>query len=90
MLYNIFDNLVKTDFTKRTIEPSLALEWANSDPLTWRIRLREGVKWHKGFGELTAEDLVYTWILPYRVQELPGRHRPLPGRKRQGGRQVRR
>ena len=31
------------------------------DPLTWRIKLREGVKWQKGFGEMTADDLVYTW-----------------------------
>ncbi|MBL6614225.1 MAG: ABC transporter substrate-binding protein [Reyranella sp.] len=61
ILYNIFDGLVQIDFAKRTIEPSLALEWANPDPLTWRIKLREGVKWQKGFGELTADDLVYTW-----------------------------
>ncbi|GEP53639.1 ABC transporter substrate-binding protein [Reyranella soli] len=61
VLYNIFDGLVKTDFAKRTIEPSLALEWTNPDPLTWRIKLREGVKWQKGFGEFTAEDVVYCW-----------------------------
>jgi peptide/nickel transport system substrate-binding protein len=61
ILYNLFDNLVKTDFTKRTIEPSLAVEWSNPDPLTWRIKLREGVKWQKGYGEMTAEDLAYTW-----------------------------
>ena len=61
ILYNLFDNLVRTDFTKRTIEPSLAVEWSNPDPLTWRIKLREGVKWQKGYGEMTAEDLAYTW-----------------------------
>ncbi|WP_421998563.1 ABC transporter substrate-binding protein [Reyranella sp.] len=61
VLYNIFDGLVRIDFGKRTIEPMLALEWANPDPLTWRIKLREGVKWQKGFGEFTAEDVVYTW-----------------------------
>lgn len=61
ILYNIFDGLVEINFAKRTIEPSLALEWSNPEPLTWRIKLREGVKWQKGFGEMTAEDLVYTW-----------------------------
>ncbi|MBM3648996.1 MAG: ABC transporter substrate-binding protein [Alphaproteobacteria bacterium] len=61
VLYNIFDNLVEIDFAKRSIEPMLALEWANPDPLTWRIKLREGVKWQKGFGEFTADDVVYTW-----------------------------
>ena len=39
----------------------LALEWSNPDPLTWRMKLREGVKWQKGFGEFTAEDVVYCW-----------------------------
>jgi peptide/nickel transport system substrate-binding protein len=61
VLYNVFDSLVQIDFAKRTIEPMLALEWANPDPTTWRIKLREGVKWQKGFGELTADDVVYTW-----------------------------
>src|SRR6185312_16933565 len=49
VLYNIFDGLVNIDFKKRTIEPSLALEWSNPDPLTWRIKLRDDVKWQKGF-----------------------------------------
>src|ERR1700722_9143665 len=61
ILYNLFDGLVSINFKSRAIEPSLALEWANPDPLTWRIKLREGVKWQKGFGEMTAEDLAYTW-----------------------------
>jgi peptide/nickel transport system substrate-binding protein len=61
VLYNVFDSLVQIDFAKRTIEPMLALEWSNTDPTTWRIKLREGVKWQKGFGEFTAEDVVYTW-----------------------------
>jgi peptide/nickel transport system substrate-binding protein len=61
VVYNVFDGLVEIDYAKRTIEPLMAESWANPDPLTWRIKLREGVKWHKGFGELTAEDLVYTW-----------------------------
>ncbi len=30
------------------------------DPTTWQIKLREGVQWDKGYGELTAEDLAYT------------------------------
>jgi peptide/nickel transport system substrate-binding protein len=59
--YNIFDGLVDIDFDKRTIVPLLAEAWSNSGPLTWRIKLREGVQWQKGYGEITAEDLVYTW-----------------------------
>src|SRR5262249_213152 len=61
VVYNVFDGLVQIDFAKRTIEPLVAERWTNPDPLTWRIKLREGVKWQKGFGEVTADDLVYTW-----------------------------
>jgi peptide/nickel transport system substrate-binding protein len=61
IFHNIFDQLVSINFEKRTIEPLMALEWSNPDPLTWRIKLREGVKWQKGFGEFTAEDVAYTW-----------------------------
>ena len=61
ILYNVFDGLVSINFKSRAIEPMLATEWSNPDPLTWRIKLREGVKWQKGFGEMTADDLAYTW-----------------------------
>ena len=54
VVYNIFDLLLKIDFAKHAMAPMLALEWANPDPLTWRVKLREGVKWHKGYGEFTA------------------------------------
>jgi peptide/nickel transport system substrate-binding protein len=63
---NLFDGLAQIDFNKRTIEPLMALEWSNPDPLTWRIKIREGVKWQKGFGEFTAEDVAYTWR--YQIQ----------------------
>ena len=61
VMFNIFDSLVGIDFANRAITPLVAEAWTNPDPLTWRIKIREGVKWHKGYGELTADDLVYTW-----------------------------
>lgn len=61
LIYNIFDGLVRPDYAKRTIEPWVAESWANPDPLTWRIKIREGIKWHGGYGEVTASDVVYTW-----------------------------
>ncbi len=61
IIHNFNDNLVRPNYRTRTIEPLLAESWRNVDPLTWQIKLREGVKWHKGYGEVTAEDLVYTW-----------------------------
>ena len=61
VMNHIFDGLIRVDYQKRMIVPWLAQEWTNPDPLTWRIRLREGVLWHGDYGEFTADDVVYTW-----------------------------
>ena len=58
---NIFDGLARIDYKNRKILPWLAEGWSQSDPLTWRIKLREGIKWHRGYGEMTASDILYTW-----------------------------
>ena len=43
------------------IEPDLAEKWtASSDGKTWTFHLRKGVKFQKDYGELTAEDVVYS------------------------------
>jgi len=43
------------------LEPSLALKWeVADDKLTWIFHLRQGVKWHEGYGELTAEDVKFS------------------------------
>jgi peptide/nickel transport system substrate-binding protein len=61
VVHNIFDGLVRLDYKNRKILPWLAEAWSQPDPLTWRIKLREGVKWHHGYGEMTASDILYTW-----------------------------
>jgi peptide/nickel transport system substrate-binding protein len=44
-----------------TIEGDLAKEWEMSDDgLTYTFHLREGVQWHKGYGELTSADVKYS------------------------------
>ena len=54
----VFDPLVR--WTKdMEIEPRLATEWERIDPLTLRVKLRQGVKFHSG-NELTAKDVVWT------------------------------
>jgi peptide/nickel transport system substrate-binding protein len=58
---NIFDPMAEVDYKSRNIVPFVAEAWKVVDPLTWRIKLREGIKWQKGYSEVTAEDLVYTW-----------------------------
>lgn len=43
------------------LEPDLAESWDNSeDGLVWTFKLREGVQWHHGFGEVTADDVVFS------------------------------
>jgi peptide/nickel transport system substrate-binding protein len=44
------------------IEPDLAESWtASPDKRTWTFRLRKGVQFHGGFGELTSEDVVFSF-----------------------------
>src|SRR5712691_5121126 len=44
--------------TTAEVEPDLAESWTLSpDGLLWTFKLRKGVQFHKGFGELTAEDV---------------------------------
>ena len=42
-----------------TIEPALAESWEVVDPLRWRFRLRQGVKFHDG-SMLSADDVVFS------------------------------
>ena len=54
---NIFEGL--TILRNGRVVPGLAESWTNPDPLTWKITLRSGVKFH--FGDyLTASDVKYT------------------------------
>lgn len=43
--------------------PVLATSWESSeDARTWTFTLREGVQFHKGYGEMTSDDVVNTFI----------------------------
>lgn len=45
----------------RQIEPDLAETWeSSSDGKVWTFHLRHGVKWHHGYGEVTADDVVFS------------------------------
>jgi len=44
-----------------TIEPDLAQSWDTSaDQLTWTFHLRKGVQCNNGYGELSADDVVFS------------------------------
>ena len=60
--YSVYSGLVRQEFAGTAIRPDLASRWEVSpDGLTYTFFLRRGVKWHKGFGELTAEDVKYSF-----------------------------
>jgi peptide/nickel transport system substrate-binding protein len=48
--------------TTAEVEPDLAESWTLSpDGTLWTFKLRKGVQFHKGFGELTAEDVKFSF-----------------------------
>jgi peptide/nickel transport system substrate-binding protein len=54
----VYERLVKRD-KQLVIVPWLATEWAQTHPLTWRFKLRPGVRFHDG-APLTADDVVFS------------------------------
>jgi peptide/nickel transport system substrate-binding protein len=58
--FNIFSGLTTYDSVTGKIIPDLAESWETKDNITWRFKLRRGVKWQKGYGEVTAADVLYS------------------------------
>src|SRR5437867_205023 len=57
--------------TTAEVEPDLAESWTLSPEGTiWTFKLRKGVQFHKGFGELTAEDVKYSF--ERQINKAPG------------------
>ena len=54
----IYERLIARD-AKLALVPGLATSWAQTGPLTWRFKLRPGVKFHDGT-PLTADDVVFS------------------------------
>lgn len=61
MMFNGLVRFAPGSMAAESIEPDLAEKWESSaDGLTWKFQLRKGVKFHGGYGELKAEDVVYS------------------------------
>ncbi len=59
--------------TQDDLVPRLATSWQGSeDAKTWTIQLREGVQFHKGYGEMTSEDVKYTFDRATDAQRVGG------------------
>ena len=61
----VAEALWQYDIDRRAI-PMLVKSWSISDDFTtWTLNLQEGVQFHKGYGEFTAEDV--SWSLGQRI-----------------------
>ncbi len=57
--------------TTAEVEPDLAESWTLSpDGTVWTFKLKKGVQFHKGFGELTAEDVKFSF--ERQINRAPG------------------
>jgi peptide/nickel transport system substrate-binding protein len=64
IMNSVFNGLVRFkpgNDTVEAIEPDLAARWKTSrDGKVWTFYLRKGVQFHHGFGEMTADDVVFS------------------------------
>jgi peptide/nickel transport system substrate-binding protein len=61
MIFNGLVRFAPGSMSSDAIEPDLAESWTTSeDGLVWEFKLRQGVQFHNGYGEMTAADVVYS------------------------------
>ena len=69
----VYDPLIMRDPKTWEYRPGLATEWKPSNEMkTWTFKLRSGVKFHEGFGDLTAEDVKFTVEQSHKPDALGG------------------
>jgi peptide/nickel transport system substrate-binding protein len=57
--------------TTSEVEPDLAESWTlSADGTIWTFKLKKGVQFHKGFGELTADDVKFSF--DRQINKTPG------------------
>jgi peptide/nickel transport system substrate-binding protein len=59
--FNIFSGLTTYDGETGAIVPDLAESWETEDNRVWTFKLRQGVQFQKGYGEMTADDVIYSY-----------------------------
>lgn len=59
---NLFQGLLRYKFNSTELEGDLAKSWTLSkDRLVYTFKLRDNIKWHKGFGKVTAQDVKFSF-----------------------------
>lgn len=62
VIYNIYENLVSFKPGTFDLVNTLAEEWKpSSDGLRFDFTLKKGIQFHRGFGEMTAEDVKFSF-----------------------------
>ena len=62
VVMNIYAALVQWEYGSMEIVPDLAESWEiSNDGLVYTFMLRKGVQFHQGYGEVTAEDVKYSY-----------------------------
>ena len=70
LMTSLYDSLFDIDFETMQIVPVLVEEWEQMDDLTWAFKLKEGVQFHKGYGEMTADDWTF-WVNKIVTEKAP-------------------
>jgi peptide/nickel transport system substrate-binding protein len=79
--YHTHDNLGVRNMESMMIEPWLAESWEITDPTTWRMTLRQGVKFHNG-DPFTAATVKWNWeriTNPEQKSQQMGNHAQIAG-----------
>ncbi|MEP7457342.1 ABC transporter substrate-binding protein [Phyllobacterium sp. SB3] len=62
VIFNIYENLVSFEPGTFDLVNTLAEEWTpSSDGLKFDFRLKKGIQFHRGFGEVTAQDVKFSF-----------------------------
>ena len=68
IISSVFSGLLSfspTEVSLAALGPDLAESWnASTDRKTYTFHIRKGVKWHKGYGEVTSDDVKFSleWV----------------------------
>jgi len=73
----IDESLIGMDPATGLKVPELATEWSLENGNAWRFKLREGVQFHKGWGEVTAEDVKFAYEEYIKEDAVGGVRAPL-------------
>jgi peptide/nickel transport system substrate-binding protein len=58
----VYSKLLRRNNNTGQIEPELAESWNLSpDGRTYTFKLKQGVRWHRDYGELTSADVKFSW-----------------------------